>query len=595
MARARTEKLLKVTTWPIDVLRASAGGQVVGLLMPSIAGQKPIHELYNPKSRLAEFPDTNWPFLLRSAANLARAFDVVHEHGHIIGDVNHGNAVVSPRAIVVLIDCDSFQAKLDGRWYPCEVGVPEYQPPELQALSSYRGVIRTVEHDRFGLAVMLFQLLLLGRHPFAGRFLAAGDMPIDRAIRERRFAYGAWAPSRQMAPPPAVPAIDVLSSPIAALFEQAFTTMTGARPSAAEWVRGLSKLENELHTCAANPGHAYYSRLSSCPWCDFEARIGKVLFVVTLTFQSSGAASTGSPFNLEVIWAELVSVPAPGSTPALPSPVSIGARPNPIYLRDRRIRQVRKRLSLGLLAISIVLWLASAGTTGGASFVWCVIGGPAAFVVWPRSTATRVKVKLKLDAARADWEQLAGRWRSEASDSAFEQKRRELEGARQQYLDLPNERARRMKQLEASVREKQLIHFLDQHRLGNAKAKSIGDGRLAVLNSWGIETAADVTSSAVIAIPGFGPALTQSLLDWRRSVEIKFRFDANRGIDSRDRQTVESEIRATQLRLEATLGNGADQLRQAAQLVESKRKALKPLIDKSVPKVAQAEADWATF
>jgi DNA-binding helix-hairpin-helix protein with protein kinase domain len=29
----------------------------------------------------------------------------------------------------------------------------------------------------------------MGRHPFAGRYLGLGEMPIERAIAECRFAY----------------------------------------------------------------------------------------------------------------------------------------------------------------------------------------------------------------------------------------------------------------------------------------------------------------------------------------------------------------------------------------------------------------------
>lgn len=34
-------------------------------------------------------------------------FHSVPEHGHVLGDVNQGNAFVSAKSKVVLIDCDS--------------------------------------------------------------------------------------------------------------------------------------------------------------------------------------------------------------------------------------------------------------------------------------------------------------------------------------------------------------------------------------------------------------------------------------------------------------------------------------------------------
>ena len=56
---------------------------------------------------------------------------MVHEHGHLVGDVNHGNALVSGRATVRLIDCDSFQIQAGSRRFLCEVGVSTHVPPEL--------------------------------------------------------------------------------------------------------------------------------------------------------------------------------------------------------------------------------------------------------------------------------------------------------------------------------------------------------------------------------------------------------------------------------------------------------------------------------
>lgn len=47
--------------------------------------------------------------MVRAATNVARAFAQVHAVGHVIGDVNHGNALVGRDGTVVLIDCDSLE------------------------------------------------------------------------------------------------------------------------------------------------------------------------------------------------------------------------------------------------------------------------------------------------------------------------------------------------------------------------------------------------------------------------------------------------------------------------------------------------------
>src|SRR5713101_7373402 len=95
MAKFGNERLLKLTAWPTEPIRVgSRTGPVVGFTMPKITGHKQAFNLYSPKLRPQEFPTAGWQFLIRSAANAARAFTVVHESGHVIGDVKHDNLLV---------------------------------------------------------------------------------------------------------------------------------------------------------------------------------------------------------------------------------------------------------------------------------------------------------------------------------------------------------------------------------------------------------------------------------------------------------------------------------------------------------------------
>ena len=132
MVQLGTEALATVAAWPQNLLLDPRTGAVVGFLMPRVDDHREIHKLYGPADRKTAFPDATWAFLVRAARNLAAAFDAVHQHGHVIGDVNQGNVVVSRKASVRLIDCDSFQITHLGRSYPCRVGVPLFTPPELQ-------------------------------------------------------------------------------------------------------------------------------------------------------------------------------------------------------------------------------------------------------------------------------------------------------------------------------------------------------------------------------------------------------------------------------------------------------------------------------
>ena len=135
--------------------------RAVGFTMPMLTSQHPLHDLFGPKRRQALFPNAHWSFLVHTGINLSRAFEVLHDRNIVVGDVNSNNVVVYPDSTARLIDCDSFQIQGKGKLFRCNVGVAEYQPPELQGRDFSR-IERLPQHDLFGLAVMIFQLLFVG-------------------------------------------------------------------------------------------------------------------------------------------------------------------------------------------------------------------------------------------------------------------------------------------------------------------------------------------------------------------------------------------------------------------------------------------------
>src|SRR5262249_58101012 len=135
---------------------------------------------HSDMSRLRKCPEASWAFLIYVAANIARAVAALHEHGLVIGDLNPKNILVTRKATVYLLDVDSFQVSAEGKTYRCEGGFPEYTPPELQGVA-FREVDRAQEHDCFGLAVGVFQLLFLGGPPVFGRHPHARGAPLARA------------------------------------------------------------------------------------------------------------------------------------------------------------------------------------------------------------------------------------------------------------------------------------------------------------------------------------------------------------------------------------------------------------------------------
>ena len=203
MASVQFYKTNSFVAFPIEVLFAP-NGVFAGFAMKRIGASKPVHMLYSPASRKVEFSRAKYNFLVRAAANIARAVASAHACGCVIGDINHSGFLISDKATSVLIDSDSFQVVAANKSYLCQVGTPEYTPPELQG-ARFDRVTRTPNHDNFGLAALIFQLLFMGRHPFSGRYQGSGDMPLERAIGEHRFAYSANTSATKMKPPPALP------------------------------------------------------------------------------------------------------------------------------------------------------------------------------------------------------------------------------------------------------------------------------------------------------------------------------------------------------------------------------------------------------
>jgi DNA-binding helix-hairpin-helix protein with protein kinase domain len=270
-------KLLKVAAWPCGLLCEPGTYAVVGFLMPKVSDSQPIQHLYNPVQRLKCFPQAGWNFQVHAAANLAAAFDEVHAAGCLVGDVNQSNALVSSHkdtlAMVRLIDCDSFQVQSGRKQFLCEVGVVHYTPPELQK-KSFRDNPRTENHDRFGLAVLIYQLLFAGRHPYMG--LHSDEASFEQLIGAFRFSQGPAARTWGMEPPPHTPTFDDIPPELGNLFRKAFErgSDVNARPRPIEWKNALDRLGKEIETCKADADHRYWRGAKSCVWCRLALRGG---------------------------------------------------------------------------------------------------------------------------------------------------------------------------------------------------------------------------------------------------------------------------------------------------------------------------------
>ena len=578
------------TAWPADVLKDQRGA-VTGFKMLRVSAHKEVHCLYSPKSRKSDFPEATYKFLVHASANIARAFAVLHDERIVVGDVNHGSVLVSTKdATVRFIDCDSFQVEAGGRPHLCAVGVPMFTPPELQN-RSFGGLVRTQNHDAFGLAVTIFHLLFMGRHPFSGRFLRGGDMPIERAIAEYRFAFGQERARVEMEPPPGAPRLESASPAVALLFERAFSragVKAGGRPTAREWVAALDVLERQLVRCSANSSHQHAAGLSACPWCSVEQSTGVVLFHIYIPAASAG----GVGFQLTVVWAQIQGISAPGALPPLSSVPVVAARPD-----SSPPKKPPDDIAVVWLLVAIATAVGMIALGPGAILVALVAYPVANHMLGPNAEDVRAyqaavaALESRLRAAESRWQAAASKYAENEGRAKFDRKLRRLTELRDEYGRLPSDRQKGIERLHAERRNAQFQKFLEAIFVKRADIDGIREGRKATLASYGIETAWDVRKDAVINVPGFGPKLTTRVLEWRRSVEVGFRFDPSRGVDPADVAALDRSLLERTRRIAVELSQGPSELSQLRAQAANLGVALQREANEALQELAQARAN----
>ncbi len=515
MAANKNEQLLKVAAWVVDVLKDAPDGKVVGFTMPNVKA-KEIHELYSLKSRRVYFPEATWHFLIHTAGNLARAFHNLHKNAHIMGDVNHGNCVVLADGTVKLIDCDSYSIKTDKMRYRCEVGVATHLAPELQG-ADLSEVEREDKHDNFGLAVIIFQLLFLGRHPFAGNYLGAEDKSIEDCIREYLFAYGENAGKYNVVQPPGTLSLSNVSPTVAALFRRAFLSRDN-RPEPREWIEALEDLSENLEQCSLHPGHFYFNELPRCPWCEIEGQTGLMLF----PFVTAGKLTDGEkPFNIFTVENLIASFGIGETLPAKPLLSRVLPPPLPEIVEAKRASRKTMLISIGTQFFGLILIMTVFGV-GIGFFV-----GICAMVFWIIYTNSSSRYwgddhQKLLVIARQDWEMFENQWQQNLLPQNLDN---DLVSVRKKVADYQNfqqERIRESKALQGGLARRELFTHLRSMPLANAEIDGITPEQKQLLIGKGVTTAAEISENRIRSFNDFNGEIVPKMLEWRNRIELEF-------------------------------------------------------------------------
>ncbi|MEO6590108.1 MAG: tetratricopeptide repeat protein [Pyrinomonadaceae bacterium] len=584
MSRNKDEKLLKVAAWVVDVLYDQPNGNVVGFLMPNVRA-KEIHELYSLKSRRVYFPDATWHFLVHAATNVARAFYALHKRAHVMGDVNHGNCVVLADGTVKLIDCDSFSIKTDQMRYRCDVGVATHLAPELQNVDLGE-IEREANHDNFGLAVIIFQLLFLGRHPFSGNYLGAEDKSLEDCIAEHRFAYGKTAELKRVKQPPGTLSLSQVAPRVAVLFERAFSSENKNRPEPREWIEALEDLSDNLEQCNFHPGHHYFNSLTACPWCEIESQTGVMLF----PFISSAKNASGEkPFNIFTIENLISNLGISTNLPAKPPKPQVLPMPSPQIVEAQKTSKHRQYMVVGMHLVILTALMAIFGVGISCFLVFLLM---AVFITVINSTDKNLRgdINDRLTTAQQEWERLENEWNNAVAPKKLTEDLSQIKTRISDYQNIQRNSIQQLRAVDEKHRARAFEVFSSNYKLSNAQVSGFDESQINALEDQGIKTAADLNEKNLSSVFILNDDAKNNLLEWRETLEKNYRANNEKKLENEKTfltHTITEKRRAMEKEIEFLLAS----LRSGSLMVRQRQQNIVGKTEKIAHELVQAESD----
>lgn len=141
--------------------------KMIGFAMHRCTGSSFLPLLGGPASVKKAFPGWDRRNLLLTAIDFVKKVEFLAAHGVLINDFNPANFLVDKDSNVSFIDCDSYQIpdKTNGT-HITHTFFPSHVAPELLRDKQSLMHPRNIHHVEFGTALVVFQLLMCGLHPY---------------------------------------------------------------------------------------------------------------------------------------------------------------------------------------------------------------------------------------------------------------------------------------------------------------------------------------------------------------------------------------------------------------------------------------------
>lgn len=257
-------KLCPAFVAPVDLIELDGVG---GTVQPIAAGQ-------SLDSLFAEGTLHQPSHTLSLAAGVCHALHQLDRHGLGHGDLQAQHVFVDMQDThceLAIIDLDNFHTTDASVPPPGFLGEELHMAPELRPTGSVRQSVPDRYSDRFALAVLLSELVLL-RHPTSGFWMAEDDSPKNQSLFHALMSEGTWlhdpTGSRQPSTEAGGHAPEILNPELTALFRRGFSLDRHSRPAPEEWRNALFRSLFQILACP----YCGYENISdsskrSCPDC----------------------------------------------------------------------------------------------------------------------------------------------------------------------------------------------------------------------------------------------------------------------------------------------------------------------------------------
>lgn len=157
--------------WPVDELK-DGKGQFIGYLLPEAKGE-PLHLSIFKRARLQQlFPAWTKKDLCELALTILELIKYLHSRNILLGCINPAAIRIIDKKNVFFLDTDNYQ--IEG--FPTLVHNLTFTPPELLGRRIY---LCTKENDNYGVALLLFMLMMPGKLPYTP---GNGSSPEEKII-----------------------------------------------------------------------------------------------------------------------------------------------------------------------------------------------------------------------------------------------------------------------------------------------------------------------------------------------------------------------------------------------------------------------------